>query len=138
MKTLSEYIIESTTGIDGELVIGQNVSIRDFKKQRKSFHQGHMIFDWKCPALLASKVVDTLRFEYMYDDGRHSLMLQFVKGKESIDWIDISLDEHGVHGVIDFIRKISSNEKSFTDFMSNVKDAMKKKEDKYYTLKELE
>ena len=124
MKTLQEYMIMESTGIDVELEIGQKLSIRDFKKKR-SKHQSHFQFEWICPTLMANENATGLVFDYTVDDNFHDLRISIVKGKKELDWAHFNPDEKIIHGVIDLIRRIALTETSFAEFVSKLKECGK-------------
>ena len=121
MRALQEYILTESTGVDVELEIGQKLSIRDFKKKRSN-HQSHFQFEWKCPTLVANENATGLVFDYTVDDDFHDLRISIVKGKKELDWAHFEPTENTIHGVIDLIRRIALTETSFADFISKLKE----------------
>lgn len=124
MKSLSEYINESTTGVDAELAIGQNLTINDFKKKRPqaSYNwKAQRQFVWKCPTLLANENATGLVFDYVIQkDDSHNLRISVVKGSKELSHTYFAPDEKIIHGVIDLIRKVALDEKSFAEFIEKL------------------
>lgn len=53
MKSLSEYIIESSTGVDAELAAGKKLASPHFKKARPYSMKSAVVWNWECPTLLS-------------------------------------------------------------------------------------